>query len=575
MADVKTAASGPKNHDYQTRGFRRVTILLAAMALFTLLAQNIHEWLGSSWAGILAPLAVLAAYPALFFKPLKRSVDTPYFAILSLLAIAVGTALGTFVSQNAAAEVFTQRYGESGSSLLRFLQWDDVFHSWWYVGFFILLAGSLLKSSWKKKLNRENLGYHLAHLSPIVILLGFWVDYFYGFRGIIQLETGQSSNIAKVYKGNSSYIGDSAAIPFRIRLDHFEFQKHEPDYRIQIWRSDTEPHAQPAAGAHGQQMSGKPEIIASMALKEGKIRHIYGTDIYFRLNEFYPNFTFEYTYPEVNDTVEAKDPGVLLNLKTPFGQADVNLYSNRPGRNTIADEQHLGGWLEFYWEAPEQLARAISGKPDPKWAEANRTILVGTEKMIYYWVEGELGSEPLKPGQFYSFPNRKEIGFTMKYLYPDAAYLLSTPTSDGEELLNPVAKVEVWRKGGSSQEAFLYPGGRRGGVFPIEGAGYFLALESFKDMETKYYRSELSVLGENDEVLKRQSVVVNEPMLYGGYRFYQSDYNPDNPNYSGIGISHEPGLYVIYFGFTALVIGCLLMFYGRYRAADSSRQLAM
>lgn len=570
MADIKNTNSSPKNQDYQTRGFRRATGLLAAMVLFTLFAQNLHEGTSNFWVSTLVPVALIVSYPILFFKPLKRIVDTPYFATLSLLCIAVGTALGTFVSQNAPAEVFTNRYGESGSSVLRFLQWDDVFHSWWYVGFFTLLAGSLLKTSWKKKFNRENLGFHLAHLSPIIILLGFWVDYFYGFRGIIQLETGQSTNIAKVYQGNTSYVGDSIAIPFRIRLDHFEFEKHDPDYRLQVWRNtEAEPHAQPAADAHGQQITGTPKIIASMPLKEAKIRHIYGTDIYFRLNEFYPNFTFEYTYPEINDNVEAKDPGVLLNMKTPFGQADVNLFSNRPGRNTIADEQHMGGWLEFYWEIPEALAQAINGQPETEWAKVNRIILVGTEKQIYLWVDGKLSKEPLEAGKFYPFPNRKEIGFTMKYLYPDAAYLLSTPVSDGEELLNPVAKVEVWHKGGHSEEAFLYPGGRRGGVFTIEGTDYFLALESFKDMETKYYRSELSVLDENDEVAKSQSIVVNEPMLYGGYRFYQSDYNPDNPNYSGIGISHEPGLYVIYFGFTVLVIGCLMMFYGKYRKQDS------
>ncbi|MCB9295587.1 MAG: cytochrome c biogenesis protein ResB [Lewinellaceae bacterium] len=565
MADLKNTASGPKNHDFQTRGFRRATGLLAAMVIFALLAQNLHEWFGNFWLNTMVPMAILAAYPLLFFKDLKRTVDTPYFATLSLLAIAVGTALGTFISQNALPGVFVDRYGETGSKVLRFLQLDDVFHSWWYVGFFALLAGSLLKTSWKKKFNRENLGFHLAHLSPILILFGFWVDYFYGFRGIIQLEKGQSTNIAKLYRGNTGYIGDSTAIPFRIRLDHFEFQKHDPDYRIQVWRNDAQPHAQPAAGGHGQQITGTPEIVASMPLKEAKIRHIYGTDVYFRLNEFYPNFTFEYSYPEVNDDVEAKDPGVLLNMKTPFGQADVNLFSNRPGRNTIADENHMGGWLEFYWEAPEELTGALNGRMDEKWAEVNRTILVGKEKQIYYLVEGELSGEPLEAGKFYTFPNREEIGFTMKYLYPDAAYLLSTPTSDGEELLNPVAKVEVWHKGGHSKEAFLYPGGRRGGTFQIEGTDYFLALESFKDMETKYYRSELSVLGKDDEVVKSQPVVVNEPMLHRGYRFYQSDYDPDNPNYSGIGISHEPGLYVIYFGFTVLVIGCAMMFYGRYR----------
>ncbi|MCO6476863.1 MAG: cytochrome c biogenesis protein ResB [Phaeodactylibacter sp.] len=567
MANVQNTNSSPKNNDYQTRGFRRVTGLLAAMVAFALLAQNLHEGFSNVWLNTIAPLSIVLAYSILFFKPLKRSIDTPYFATLSLLCIAVGTAVGTFVTQNELPTVFAQRYGEAGSSILRFFQWDDVFHSWWFVGFFVLMAGSLLKSSWKKKFNRENLGFHLAHLSPIIILLGFWVDYFYGFRGIIQLETGQSANVVRVYNGSTNYIGDSTEIPFRIRLDHFEFEKHDPDYRIQVWRTiqEAEPHAQPTADGHGHPATGTPEIVASMPLKEAKIRRIYGTDIYFRLNEFYPNFTFEYTYPEVNDTVEAKDPGVLLNVKTPFGQADVNLFSNRPGRNTIADENHLGGWLEFYWEAPENLTQAINGQPDAKWAEVNRTILVGTEEKIYYWVEGELSSEPLQADKFYDFPLREGIGFTMKHLYPDAAYLLSTPVSDGEELLNPVAKVEVWRKGGPGEEAYLYPGGRRGGTFQIEGADYFLALESFRDMETKYYRSELSVLDENDEVVMSQSVVVNEPMLHRGYRFYQSDYDPNNPNYSGIGVSHEPGLYVVYFGFTVLVLGCLMMFYGRYR----------
>ncbi|MCB0561514.1 MAG: cytochrome c biogenesis protein ResB [Lewinellaceae bacterium] len=565
MADIKTSSSDSRNHDFQTRGFRKATILLSAMVLFCLLAQNMYGWAPTTWASILAPAAVVAAYLVAFYKPLKQTIDTPYFATLSLLAIALGTALGTFVSQNAPAAVFTQRYGETGSSVLRGLQLDDVFHSWWYIGFFVLLAGSLLKMSWKRKLSRENLGFHLAHLGPIVILLGFWVDYFYGFRGIIQLETGQSSNVVRVYRGSTNYLIDSTALPFQIRLDHFEFEKHDPDYRLQVWRNDTEPHPQPAVDGHGQTATGTPEVIASLPLKEAKIRHIYGTDVYFRLNEFYPNFAFDYSYPEVNDQIEAKDPGVLLDLKTPFGKADVNLYSNRPGRNTIADETHIGGWLEFYWEVPEELAQAIDGRPDAKWAETNRTILIGAEQLIYYLADGKLSSEPLHAGRFYPFPNREKVGFTMKFLYPDAAYLKSTPTSDGEELLNPVAKVEVWHKGGAGKEAFLYPGGKRGGIFQVAGTDYFLALESFKDMETKYYRSELSVLGENEEVLKSQSIVVNEPMLYGGYRFYQSDYDPDRPNYSGIGVSHEPGLYVIYFGFAVLVLGSFLMFYGKYR----------
>ena len=154
MADIKTTSTGSRNHDYQTRGFRKATILLTAMVLFCLLAQNMYGWAQTIWVSILAPAAVVAAYLVAFYKPLKQTIDTPYFATLSLLAIAFGTALGTFVSQNAPAAVFTQRYGPTGSYILRGLQADDVFHSWWYIGFFALLAGSLLKMSWKRKFNK-------------------------------------------------------------------------------------------------------------------------------------------------------------------------------------------------------------------------------------------------------------------------------------------------------------------------------------------------------------------------------------------------------------------------------------
>ncbi len=228
-------APAPATH---RRGFIISASLLLLMIFTALLAQNLNELFASLWAGAAVSAGLILAYLGAFFKPLKRHIDTPYFAISSLLIIAAGTALGTFVTQNTLPEVFTQRYGETGSTVLRALQLDDVFHSWWYVGLYALLAGSLLKLSWRRKFNRANLGFHLAHLGPIIVLAGFWVDYFYGFRGIIQLETGENTNMVRLYQGNSSYLGDSRALPFDIRLDHFEFEKYGPDYRIQVWRQE-------------------------------------------------------------------------------------------------------------------------------------------------------------------------------------------------------------------------------------------------------------------------------------------------------------------------------------------------
>jgi hypothetical protein len=559
-------------HGNGSRGFIRSASLLGLLILSGLIAQNLSGFLYqkgfSGMLSLIAGFAILAVVAVVFFKPLYKIIDTPHFAISGLLAIATGTALGTFVSQTVPPEVFTQRYGETGSSVLRFFQLDDVFHSWWYVSLYATLALSLVKISLKKKYNWENIGFHLAHLSPIVILFGFWVDYFYGFRGIIQLEEGQAKNIVQVYDGHTNYLKDSTELPFSIQLDKFQFEKHDPDYRLQIWRMDQQAHAREVAH-HENQEPAQPEILASFPLDLMKPRKIYGTDIRFRLTDFYPDFTFEYTYPLIIDTIEARDPGIQLEAKTDFGDAAIQLRGNQPGKNKIADETIVGAWLEFYWELPADLAAGLNRQPvDEKLAEINRVIFAGNERKIYFLIDRKLSAEPLENNKFYPIESKEGAGFTILHLFPDAAYLKATPATKSDELNNPVAMVEIWNKKiPGSKQAYLYPGNaeRRGGNFAIPGTSYFLALESFKDMETKFFKSDLTVLNKNGEAIHRQSVKVNEPMLHGGYRFYQTDYDPKRPTYSGIGVSHEPGLYVIYFGFFVLVAGVAQMFYGRTR----------
>ena len=448
------------------------------------------------------------------------------------MALATGTALGTFVTQNASGDVFTQRYSEIGSHILRSLKLNDVFHSWWYVGLFILLAISLLKISFKKKLSLENIGFHLAHLSPILILLGFWVDYFYGFRGIIQLEEGQAKNIAKMYDGHNDYLNDSTELPFSIRLDKFQFEKHDPDYRLQIWRTDQPAHTQEVANLEMPEPA-PPEILASFPLDLKKIHRIYGTDIRFRLKEFYPDFYFEYTYPSVIDTIEARDPGIQLELKTDFGDAAIQLRTKQAGRDKIADESIVGAWLEFYWDLPAEIAAGLEKQPaDENLAKTNRVIFAGSERKIYFLIKGELTVKPLKTNEFYPIESKEGTGFTIFHVFPDGAYLKALPATKSAELLNPVARVEIWDKTWpASKEAYLYPGNveRVGAKFVIPGSPYFLAMESFKDRETKFFKSDLTVLDKNGEAIQQQPIKVNEPLLHNGYRFYQTDYDPSQP----------------------------------------------
>ena len=541
--------------------FGQAIMLIGVAVAGALVLQQGHGRFGSmvDWTLAIGGISGLALL--IYSKRFLHVIDSPYFAISNLLAIALATIIGTFISQTVPPEVFTERYGEVGSQILRVFQLDDVFHSWWYVSLFILLLFSIIKISWKKKWNRWNLGFHLAHLSPVLILAGFWIDHFFGYRGIIQLEEGQQKNIVRLYAGLSNYIADSTSLDFSIQLDDFDFQKYDPDYRMQIWKRDTSTQ-QPVSMTHGGHMPAKPPtIIASLPLEPMKIRHIYGTDLYFRLKEFYPDFSFKYTYPLLAEEIEPVDPGIQIDIFSPEGDGTLQLLANNPNRNKVMNDDFFGGWLEFYWELTDEVKSSFEEADSNS---ANRVIFTGKDSMAYYVINGKVTFGRLKVNEDFTIPGAAGTKLHILHIFPDASLLKAEPSSRTKELKNPVARVEIWHKGQSAQEAYIYPRSMGpGGQYSIPGSAFILALESFKDQESKYYKSDISVVDRSGNVVKQRTIVVNEPLFYKGHRFYQTDYDPKNPAYSGIGVTHEPGLPLIYSGFYLLVIGVGLMFYAK------------
>ncbi len=528
-----------------------------ALGLFTaLIAQNVYQFLLGQDLNVYIQMAIpflfIMMATALIWSKVWTQLDAPFFAISIIIIAAIGTAIGTFITQNTTTEIFTQRYGDIGSKILRFLNFDDVFHSWWFVSIFIMLSLSLIKMSSKRKFNIGNLGFHLAHLSPIVILAGFWIDFFYGFRGIIPLEVGQKTNEVQKYKKNTSLPGDIVTLDFSLQLDNFEFEKFAPDYRIQIWEMSDQETGGLSGTANAE--GGLPRIMASLPLEINEIQHIYGSEYYFRLLEFYPNFIFKYTYPDNTDTIAPVDPGLILNLKTQLGERMIQMRSAQEGRNRLSDP-HLGVQIEFYWNKDLELLQDL---------QQERIIIWGENEEITTINSGIISDKPLILNQYYPI-KEDTVGFTIEKIFPDDEFLTAGPSSKNNLLENPVAKIDYWNRNWSnSRQAYLYPSReRKGGILTIPNSKYFLALESIKDRETKFWKSQLSIVDNQGKKVKEASVIVNEPLLHNGYRFYQSDFDPNNPKYSGIGVSHEPGLYIIYLGFILLFGGCLLMFFMR------------
>lgn len=140
------------------------------------------------------------------------------------------------------------------------------------------------------------------------------------------------------------------------------------------------------------------------------------------------------------------------------------------------------------------------------------------------------------------------------------------PHPDPKEALKferPVMKVKIWDPGsGRSEEKWL----------DAMRAERLSTPETFfdrnvgliykaKDTEPKNFHSELVVLDPLGKQLAKKIVSVNDPLVFQGHRFYQSDYNPEDPGVSGIMVVREPGLWLVSVGFLLLITGMLWMFY--------------
>ncbi len=97
-----------------------------------------------------------------------------------------------------------------------------------------------------------------------------------------------------------------------------------------------------------------------------------------------------------------------------------------------------------------------------------------------------------------------------------------------------------------------------GNPLPFDNNRYVIVFDHKK--EPKLFQSILSIY-ENNEKKITSPIRVNSPLTYKGYKFYQSNYNPEDPGYSGILVVKDPGLSMVYIGFIMICLGIIYIFY--------------
>ena len=72
----------------------------------------------------------------------------------------------------------------------------------------------------------------------------------------------------------------------------------------------------------------------------------------------------------------------------------------------------------------------------------------------------------------------------------------------------------------------------------------------------KDYFSDVLVIDEG-KIVNSKSIQVNDPLHYGGYHFYQSNYDQKEGRYTILSVVSDSGLYIVYLGYLLIMIGIL------------------
>ncbi len=150
----------------------------------------------------------------------------------------------------------------------------------------------------------------------------------------------------------------------------------------------------------------------------------------------------------------------------------------------------------------------------------------------------DTGNQVMVANYFPSFDFKKEVVKKSDQVGMPAVFV---------EVEGPSGKIKDWLLS-SNQYATWYPDNNFALVYESTG-------ESIKHFISKIR------IEENGQTVAGKSIKVNDPLTHKGYVIYQSSYDPEAGNFSGLQIVKDPGIPVVYSGFGALCFGVIFIFY--------------
>ncbi len=236
--------------------------------------------------------------------------------------------------------------------------------------------------------------------------------------------------------------------------------------------------------------------------------------------------------PETHEASERSDrpdnPALRIDVIDASGTSKGErwLFANFP--DFAHGEASAGPAMKYVYEGPK--AGFTGG-----------VLLVGEAGEAWTVEAGKVAARvPMAAGKPLALPGL-DVKVAAIHRSASATYSHSTLS---DKALDPVAQVKLED---SAESQFIMAGKA------VELYGDRVLALTAKGDDVKDFLSQVTVLEEGREVLTR-TVEVNHPLTHGGFSLYQSEYDPDDPTFSGFEVVSDPGLPLVYAGFVIMIL---------------------
>lgn len=446
-----------------------------------------------------------------FFKFL---FSTRFAGILMLLfAAAIGIA--TFIEND---------FGTSSAQKV-------VFQAWWFELILFLFSVSLVANIIKyRMIPLKKWGLFLFHASMILIIIGAGITRYFGYEGIMHIRENEVAN---------SFLSAETFLQFEIVKDE---QAYRFDERV---------------------------LFATLGNNNWKSRYTLGDDeLVVRVRDFIPN---------PKQVLEESPEGKPTLKIVMGGAAGREEYFISPG-----ESQSINGDLFNFNDT--YLPGAINIK------YSNDSLLIKTERTLTQMTMAtqaldtllpQDGYYPLKLRSLYSdgvssfvFGDFKQQGFVRvesedpKVKGESLTALLVDITVNDETQANYI----VGKKGQPGEPAVFHFNemslavsyGAKPIVIPFGLKLYDFQLERYPGTNSAAsYASDVQLIDDRNNVKQDHRIFMNNILNYGGYRFFQSSFDPDEQG-TYLSVNHDFwGTWVSYVGYILLTLGMIMSLFDK------------